>query len=187
MLHVRCKLKYATATTQQLSWLCGLSCVVLISVFRSFCLLVFCLVSVAFFCRRVSCLSCLRCVCSYVFGPRSLTTKNNFINIHEKNNHVKNQTQNNPKPKLLKNRNQVDDVVDAIPVHLFCGAWGVLAASLFATKDNCESRLHETLMLVMNVNSLQLNCYFAEQYAVHRCTCCILGMLRSMYIYCEHE
>ncbi|CAN0197190.1 unnamed protein product, partial [Hapterophycus canaliculatus] len=33
---------------------------------------------------------------------------------------------------------QIDDVVDAIPVHCFCGAWGVFAASLFATKDNCE-------------------------------------------------
>lgn len=33
---------------------------------------------------------------------------------------------------------QVDDVVDAIPVHFACGAWGVFAASLFATKDNCE-------------------------------------------------
>lgn len=31
---------------------------------------------------------------------------------------------------------KVDDVVDAIPVHMFCGAWGVFAASLFATKDN---------------------------------------------------
>ena len=33
---------------------------------------------------------------------------------------------------------QIDDVVDAIPVHLGCGMWGVFAASLFATKDNCE-------------------------------------------------
>lgn len=33
---------------------------------------------------------------------------------------------------------QIDDVVDAVPVHGFCGAWGVIAASLFATKDNCE-------------------------------------------------
>lgn len=33
---------------------------------------------------------------------------------------------------------QIDDVVDAIPVHLGCGIWGVLAAGLFATKDNCE-------------------------------------------------
>ncbi|CAN0515357.1 unnamed protein product [Ectocarpus sp. 12 AP-2014] len=31
---------------------------------------------------------------------------------------------------------KIDDVVDAIPVHCFCGAWGVFAASLFATKDN---------------------------------------------------
>ena len=33
---------------------------------------------------------------------------------------------------------KIDDVVDAIPVHLFCGMWGVLASSLFATKDNYE-------------------------------------------------
>ncbi|CAN0471399.1 unnamed protein product, partial [Laminaria digitata] len=38
---------------------------------------------------------------------------------------------------------QVDDVVDAIPVHLFCGAWGVLAASLFATKDNYAAAYYE--------------------------------------------
>ena len=31
---------------------------------------------------------------------------------------------------------KIDDVVDAIPVHFACGVWGVLAASLFATKDN---------------------------------------------------
>ncbi|CAM9900198.1 unnamed protein product [Ascophyllum nodosum] len=30
---------------------------------------------------------------------------------------------------------KIDDVVDAVPVHLACGAWGVFAASLFATKD----------------------------------------------------
>jgi Amt family ammonium transporter len=30
----------------------------------------------------------------------------------------------------------IDDVVDAAPVHLFCGAWGVLAAGLFATEGN---------------------------------------------------
>lgn len=31
---------------------------------------------------------------------------------------------------------QIDDVVDAAPVHLFCGAWGVIAAGLFATEEN---------------------------------------------------
>ncbi|CAM9854076.1 unnamed protein product, partial [Pylaiella littoralis] len=31
---------------------------------------------------------------------------------------------------------QIDDVVDAAPVHMFCGAWGVLAAGLLAEKDN---------------------------------------------------
>jgi len=29
----------------------------------------------------------------------------------------------------------IDDVVDAAPVHMFCGIWGVIAAGLFATKD----------------------------------------------------
>lgn len=31
---------------------------------------------------------------------------------------------------------EIDDVVDASPVHMFCGAWGVLAAGLLAEKDN---------------------------------------------------
>jgi len=31
---------------------------------------------------------------------------------------------------------QIDDVVDASPVHCFCGMWGVLAAGLFATEEN---------------------------------------------------
>ena len=30
----------------------------------------------------------------------------------------------------------IDDVVDAIPIHMFCGIWGVVASGLFATKDN---------------------------------------------------
>jgi Amt family ammonium transporter len=30
----------------------------------------------------------------------------------------------------------IDDVVDAIPVHGFCGCYGVLMAGLFATKEN---------------------------------------------------
>jgi len=33
-------------------------------------------------------------------------------------------------------RLKIDDVVDASPVHLFCGMWGFLAAGLFATEDN---------------------------------------------------
>jgi Amt family ammonium transporter len=32
-------------------------------------------------------------------------------------------------------RLQIDDVVDAAPVHYFCGIWGVLSAALFATKS----------------------------------------------------
>lgn len=31
---------------------------------------------------------------------------------------------------------KIDDVVDASPVHLFCGAWGTIAAGLFAHPDN---------------------------------------------------
>lgn len=31
---------------------------------------------------------------------------------------------------------KIDDVVDASPVHLFCGAWGTLAAGLFANPKN---------------------------------------------------
>mmetsp|Transcript_15185 Transcript_15185/g.57748 ORF Transcript_15185/g.57748 Transcript_15185/m.57748 type:complete len:479 (-) Transcript_15185:314-1750(-) len=34
---------------------------------------------------------------------------------------------------------KIDDVVDAIPVHGFCGAWGVIAAGLFATDFNYEA------------------------------------------------
>jgi len=37
--------------------------------------------------------------------------------------------------KLLK-KMKIDDVVDASPVHCFCGAWGVIAAGLFATEEN---------------------------------------------------
>mmetsp|Transcript_23009 Transcript_23009/g.33385 ORF Transcript_23009/g.33385 Transcript_23009/m.33385 type:complete len:486 (-) Transcript_23009:187-1644(-) len=34
---------------------------------------------------------------------------------------------------------KIDDVVDAAPVHMFCGMWGVLAAGLFATEDGYAS------------------------------------------------
>ena len=37
--------------------------------------------------------------------------------------------------KLLKKLG-IDDVVDAIPVHGFCGCYGVIMAGLFATKEN---------------------------------------------------
>jgi len=36
---------------------------------------------------------------------------------------------------MLK-RMKIDDPLDACPIHGFCGAWGVLAAGLFASKDN---------------------------------------------------
>lgn len=31
---------------------------------------------------------------------------------------------------------EIDDPLDAAPVHFFCGLWGVLAAGLFATPKN---------------------------------------------------
>lgn len=31
---------------------------------------------------------------------------------------------------------QIDDVVDAVPVHLACGIWGVLAPAFFTTEEN---------------------------------------------------
>lgn len=40
--------------------------------------------------------------------------------------------------KMLK-KMQIDDVVDAAPVHCFCGMWGVIAAGLFATKENYDA------------------------------------------------
>ena len=36
----------------------------------------------------------------------------------------------------LLEKMKIDDVVDASPVHLFCGAWGTIAAGLFAHPDN---------------------------------------------------
>lgn len=39
--------------------------------------------------------------------------------------------------KLLV-RLRIDDAVDAIPVHFFCGAWGVIAAGLFAEGSRME-------------------------------------------------
>ena len=33
---------------------------------------------------------------------------------------------------------EIDDVVDASPVHFFCGIWGTLAAGLFAKPENVE-------------------------------------------------
>jgi len=40
--------------------------------------------------------------------------------------------------KMLK-KLQIDDVVDASPVHCFCGMWGVIAAGLFATPENYDA------------------------------------------------
>merc|ERR1712070_338051 len=33
---------------------------------------------------------------------------------------------------------KIDDPLDASPVHMFCGAWGVISVGLFATKYNVE-------------------------------------------------
>ncbi len=33
---------------------------------------------------------------------------------------------------------EIDDVTDAIPIHLTNGAWGLVAAGLFSTKENYE-------------------------------------------------
>lgn len=41
------------------------------------------------------------------------------------------------------NGGQIDDVVDAAPVHMFCGAWGVLSAGLLATKENYGQAYYE--------------------------------------------
>lgn len=38
---------------------------------------------------------------------------------------------------------QVDDVVNAAPVHLFCGMWGLIAAGLFSSKFGYASAYSE--------------------------------------------
>lgn len=37
---------------------------------------------------------------------------------------------------MVMTRFQIDDVVMAAPVHLFCGTWGGIAVGLFGTKAN---------------------------------------------------
>jgi Amt family ammonium transporter len=37
---------------------------------------------------------------------------------------------------MLLRKAEIDDVVNAFPVHGACGCWGVLAAGLFATEHN---------------------------------------------------
>lgn len=37
----------------------------------------------------------------------------------------------------------IDDVVDAVPVHMVNGAWGVIAAGLFATEDNYKAAYYD--------------------------------------------
>jgi Amt family ammonium transporter len=43
-----------------------------------------------------------------------------------------------PPPSAVKllEKLHIDDVVSAIPVHLFCGMWGVIACGLFAHQVN---------------------------------------------------
>mmetsp|Transcript_15769 Transcript_15769/g.42380 ORF Transcript_15769/g.42380 Transcript_15769/m.42380 type:complete len:464 (-) Transcript_15769:387-1778(-) len=41
--------------------------------------------------------------------------------------------------EFVKRKLRIDDVVDASAVHFACGAWGLLAAALFATKENYEA------------------------------------------------
>lgn len=50
-----------------------------------------------------------------------------------------------PAPYLLKLRLQIDDVVDASPVHLFCGFWGLIAAGLFSSKFSYAAAYSEEL------------------------------------------
>ena len=38
--------------------------------------------------------------------------------------------------EFIRRKLRIDDVVDAGAVHMCCGAWGLIAASLFATKEN---------------------------------------------------
>lgn len=42
----------------------------------------------------------------------------------------------------LMERFHVDDPLDAVPVHLFCGFWGVLAAPLFSNGNNYDGILY---------------------------------------------
>lgn len=42
-------------------------------------------------------------------------------------------------PKNANVKQQIDDVVDAAPIHLFCGMWGILVPGLLSTKFNYEA------------------------------------------------
>ena len=46
--------------------------------------------------------------------------------------------ESNPSLSQLLLYLRIDDVVDASPVHFFCGMWGTLAAGLFAEPDNVQ-------------------------------------------------
>lgn len=42
----------------------------------------------------------------------------------------------NPRTLVSRGSEQIDDVVDASPIHFFCGIWGLIAAGLFSSKQN---------------------------------------------------
>ncbi|CAN0065812.1 unnamed protein product [Pylaiella littoralis] len=78
---------------------------------------------------------------------------------------------------------KIDDVVDAVPVHCFCGAWGVFAASLFATKDNYVLSYYGTADKCAGVfyggsgNAVAANLAFIAALAAWTCgTCMVLFM-----------
>lgn len=41
-------------------------------------------------------------------------------------------------------RHEIDDAVDAVPIHLVCGSWGLIAAGIFSTKVQYTAALGDT-------------------------------------------
>jgi Amt family ammonium transporter len=82
----------------------------------------------------------------------------------------------------------IDDVVDASPVHLFCGAWGVIAAGLFATTDNYKAAYYDYgeetpcgLLYGCGSTQLQANAIFVAAVFgwVAICSVVLFGGLRA--------